>query len=155
MKRLGLKKKILLEENELTHVKIKQLRTKFRFILFSRAVSLSVVLKPDKPLAASRCGAFRGPEIDLEHSSYLQPHGRSLSLVCSFNISEAAVIGWDGLGVQGEKTEDANGGTTLLGLKYSSSLDLDSSSFHLTRVLGKGSQWWIKQSVVALLRRKI
>lgn len=38
------------------------------FFYSCTALTLSVVLKPNNSLAASESGAFRGPEIDLEHS---------------------------------------------------------------------------------------
>lgn len=78
---------------------------------------LSVLLKPNRPVAASLCGAFRGPEIDLEHSLHIYKHTASLRSV-PLIFQRLAVIGSDDLGAQEEKTEDANGGAALLGLKY-------------------------------------
>lgn len=108
---------------------------------------LSMVLKPNRPLAASQLGAFCGPEIDAEHTPHIYKHTVSLWSV-PLIFQRLTVIGWDGLGVQGENTEDANGGATPLCLKYSS------EPFRFNSSPSKDSRWWIKQSSFSWLCRR-
>lgn len=75
------------------------------------------MLEPNALTAASLRGAFHGPEIDLEHSLHVYSHMVSLWSV-PLIFQRLALIGCDGLGVQEEKIEDANGGAMLFGLKY-------------------------------------
>lgn len=55
-----------------------------------------------KPLAASQSGAFRGPEIDQEHSRHISNHTVSLWGV-PLIFQRLVVIGGDGLGAQKKK----------------------------------------------------
>lgn len=75
-------------------------------------MSLCTVLKP-----ASQRGAFRGPEIDREHSCHIYNHTVSLWSV-PLIFQRLVVIGRDGLGAQKEKMENVKGETTHPGLKY-------------------------------------
>lgn len=56
---------------------------------------MSVMLNPNRPLAAQQCGAFLGPEIDLEHSLHIYKHTASL-WSAPLIFQRLAVIGWDG-----------------------------------------------------------
>lgn len=74
-------------------------------------------------------------EIELKLSLHICDYTVSLWSV-SLIFQRVTVIGWDGLGAPEEKTEHANGGTMLLGLKYSSQpvhIQLFFSSFQQTQ----------------------